>query len=793
MGNTTKTLLIHCLALAFLAPLALASNPRQTDRRLDGTAQTAPVVGPLPSQLVFPSQLVNTVGNSQSFPLSNTGTAPLTVFGIGTTGTFGETNNCGASLAAGASCTINVFFIAEGVGVSAGTVVIVDNNDNVPGISQTVNLSGTGVTEPTASISPGSMTFGSQLVGTGSATQAITLGNAANAAQLAITSTAASGDFSAINDCGGSVAGGTTCTINVTFTPTAEGQRTGTLTVTDNNNGVTGSTQTVSLTGSGRPAGENATPFISDISPVSAALGGASFVLTVRGGGFTAPVLHWQVGTAVTKLTAGSITNESFTVTIPSSLIHAAHTATLTAVNPDSAPATGTSNTVLFPVAAPTPAAIFSQTAVAVTGGSLAVLAADFNNDGKPDLAVTHQSGTVQILLGNGKGQFKLASTATVGENPTVLAVGDFNGDGKPDLAVAGAGVGTVSILLGNGDGTFNVGATVLVGNGPEALVVGDFNGDGYLDLAVGNFGDHTLSILLGNWDGTFALLDTLPMLAVPNALAVADFNGDGKLDLAVAIDSYDMVQILLGNGDGTFTAGSAPTVGPQPVSIAVGDFNGDGFVDMAVANVQGNDVTILLGAGDGTFTAGPPFLAGESPFAVAAADFNGDGKIDLAAADYGGAVTILQGNGDGTFTTAGAPGASGSGSGLAVADFNGDGKMDVATAGQTVAILIQPAFSVSSADLSFTAAFGKTSPPQTVTVTNTGTAALTFTSIKLSGAKAADFAQTGTCTGSLLPAASCAIQVTYTPDKKSERVSATMTLTDSEGKQEIALSGMAN
>jgi hypothetical protein len=127
----------------------------------------------------------------------------------------------------------------------------------------------------------------------------------------------------------------------------------------------------------------------------------------------------------------------------------------------------------------------------------------------------------------------------------------------------------------------------------------------------------------------------------------------------------------------------------------------------------------------------------------------------------------------------------------LVVADFNGNGKLDVAAAtGAGVSLLIQPAFSVSSDALSFSTAFGTTSAPRTGTVTNTGMAAVSFTSVTLGGAKAADFGLANDCGGSLLPASSCAIQVTYTPDKKNEAVSATLTLTDSEGRQEIALSG---
>src|SRR5207248_5207969 len=139
----------------------------------------------------------------------------------------------------------------------------------------------------------------------------------------------------------------------------------------------------------------------------------------------------------------------------------------------------------------------------------------DLNGDGKLDLAVTNYGSfwafgsmpdnTVTILLGNGDGTFTAAagSPVSVGTDPTAVVVADFNGDGKLDLAVVNGSDQTVSILLGRGDGTFTVVSAAPAANA-FALATGDFNQDGNLDLAVSNSGTAAITILLGNGDGTF-------------------------------------------------------------------------------------------------------------------------------------------------------------------------------------------------------------------------------------------------------------------------------------------------
>jgi VCBS repeat protein/IPT/TIG domain-containing protein/FG-GAP repeat protein len=275
------------------------------------------------------------------------------------------------------------------------------------------------------------------------------------------------------------------------------------------------------------------------------------------------------------------------------------------------------------------------------------VAVGDFNGDGKLDLAVSYGcntsnclTGGVSILLGNGDGSFETHVDYPAGGAPSGLVAGDFNQDGKLDLAVANYYDGTVSIFLGNGDGTFQpqvVSKDCIacgLGTNPAAVTIGDFNGDGRLDLVMA--GDQPVDVLLGNGDGTFqAPIEYTTGNFWGHSVVVADFNADGKLDVALANScgptscnyGEGNVSILIGNGDGTFQPHVDFPGGASPGGAVVGDFNGDAKLDLAVANYGG--VSLLLGNGDGTFQAPLSFSTESSP-GVAAGDFNGDGRLDL-------------------------------------------------------------------------------------------------------------------------------------------------------------------
>jgi len=176
--------------------------------------------------------------------LVNIGSVQLNVDSVAVTSGFKQNNNCLPTVAALASCTINVSFLPTASGTQTGTLTITDFAGNSP---QTVALSGTGVA-PGVSLSATALSFPAQTVSTTSSPQTITLTNTASGALTPLLINP-SGDFAQTNTCGSSVAAGSSCTISVTFTPTTTGSRTGTLTLTDN---AAGSPQTVTLSGTGQ-------------------------------------------------------------------------------------------------------------------------------------------------------------------------------------------------------------------------------------------------------------------------------------------------------------------------------------------------------------------------------------------------------------------------------------------------------------------------------------------------------------------------------------------------------------
>ena len=326
------------------------------------------------------------------------------------------------------------------------------------------------------------------------------------------------------------------------------------------------------------------------------------------------------------------------------------------------------------------------------------VAVADFNGDGNPDLAVVNvgnpDPGSVSILLGNGDGSFLPANDIAAGQHPISLWVADFDGDGRLDLAVGDAN-NTLELLLGNGDGTFQSATSFAFEGSVSSLAVGDFDGDLHADLALTivpvSPSQPRIAVLLGNGDGTFregaSILNTI-LNARSGSILASDFNGDHKVDLVVG------KLILLGNGDGTFQPGVNVGVGSIPFAkpISAVDFNRDGNLDLVLGvgtfNGTGchSKVDVLLGNGDGTFKTATVVLDVQScaiELFAATGDFNGDKNLDVVVtqrSDQGvkQPTSVFPGNGDGAFQPAVSFDTNSNPGWVSVADFNLDQAADL-------------------------------------------------------------------------------------------------------------------
>jgi hypothetical protein len=334
------------------------------------------------------------------------------------------------------------------------------------------------------------------------------------------------------------------------------------------------------------------------------------------------------------------------------------------------------------------------------------IVVADFNGDGKSDIAVSNfDTNTIAVFLNDGLGNFAapivttVQLTSSLGLNVGSLAVGDFNEDGKADLVVATIAGSQVSIvLLGNGDGTFRQQPPIPNSFGFLRAKIVDLNGDGHQDLVFAM--DGSLGVSLGKGDGTFGAMTGLPSGSFPGlylGLTVADFNGDGKLDIVAsdfgsAFGGFGTLVFYAGNGDGTFVNPTAVTLSTAsfPGSLASGDFNSDGKQDVLIGFP--NAALISFGNGDGTFnlaqnglefvysgTSQTPTTNSVTAFATA---LTKDGRVDAVTSDFDTGTLQIALNGalgqvppnPGIFSFAFAPGLAD----IAAGDLNGDGVLDV-------------------------------------------------------------------------------------------------------------------
>lgn len=249
MNYRRSSILFFLFALGCMAFTGCGAGSKSSANSVSSVDSNSSTAILSASKLVFPSQLLNSTSAPQTVTLTNTGNTDLSLGGLSASANFAATTACPSSLPAGASCAISVTFAPTEIGTLTGTISISDGT----GSPQQVALSGTGADAAVlaVTVTPASLTFGSQVVNSTSPADTVTLTNTGNTS-LSLASVSVTGNFAQTNQCGTSLAAGASCTVNVTFTPTAVGSPTGTLSFSDN---APANPQVVHLYGTGVAAG----------------------------------------------------------------------------------------------------------------------------------------------------------------------------------------------------------------------------------------------------------------------------------------------------------------------------------------------------------------------------------------------------------------------------------------------------------------------------------------------------------------------------------------------------------
>jgi len=348
---------------------------------------------------------------------------------------------------------------------------------------------------------------------------------------------------------------------------------------------------------------------------------------------------------------------------------------------------------------------------------------ADLRGNGTLDLVVSESdTSTIGVLLGNGDGTFGYETEYTLPQPPLALVIADFNKDGKLDIAASMSAetddFPVIALLTGDGTGNFS-GPTIshrsALWSYGSGLAAADVNGDGLPDLLLidqDSQGSGTgATIYLNNGDGTFSAGQNIVQNSPESASQdgrLADVNEDGCPDALIA-DEIGGVWVALGDCNGRFGTPTLIRTGESNAAIQVADVNGDGHLDIVMSTfpgltesfgaiglssamagpglTSGDTVVVLLGDGKGNFSVARNYLGPGQSTSLAVADFNGDGHPDIVTANNDTdsmSVYLNDGSGGYGFPQGIFVDQPGDGvinapvSGVDVVDLNGDGKPDV-------------------------------------------------------------------------------------------------------------------
>lgn len=283
-----------------------------------------------------------------------------------------------------------------------------------------------------------------------------------------------------------------------------------------------------------------------------------------------------------------------------------------------------------------------------------AIVTADLNGDGKPDIVVANVNDNSVAVYQNasapGAISFQPKMDIGTGSHPVYVAAADMDGDGMIDLVTADSSADSVSLFLNTtsvtGPISFAARVGLSAGSGPSWIVLGDLDGDGRPDMVVCDAVSNKFLIYRNtSVPGaiSFSPAASFPTGASPLCAAIADLDGDGLPEVIICRSGSSGLAVFRNmSAAGTISLDVPVTIGAggSATGISISDVNGDGKPDITIADALSNSALVLQNASvGGKITVMPPvmFNAGPAPTSIVAGDFDGDGKPDMALASYSG------------------------------------------------------------------------------------------------------------------------------------------------------------